>query len=546
MNLDKLVQSLHPLERKVLPVLDKHATVPSICAATGLKDVEVIRALQWLENRKAVKVDTESHEVVTLDKNGLAYAKQGLPERRFLQALGDKELPLEKVAEKAKLSRDELNICLGLLRRKALVHISKDKGLKVKLTDQGKAALKKEFPEEAFLRRAFPAHISEFAPEDKQLVQQLRQRRDIVRIDQHKTKTVALLPLGRQLLELGVRDEKIIDALTPQIIQSGEWKKKPIRRYDVAVQVPKISGGRRHFVSDSINRIRNIWRDMGFQEMTGTMVQPAFWNMDALYIPQDHPAREMQDTFFLKQPSKANLPARAGASASRQPPLATNLRTGESSSDQPAHWHTPALPKELVGDIKAVHEYGGKTGSTGWQQPWTEEKAKELLLRTHNTVLSAQAIARLNESDLPAKFFSVGKVFRNETLDWKHLFEFFQVEGIVIDPKANLRHLQGYVREFFLKMGFKDVRLRPSHFPYTEPSMEVDVLHPVRNEWVELGGAGIFRPEVVQPLLGRAVPVLAWGLGMERIITDYYKITDLRDIYKNGVQQLREARLRVN
>ena len=510
MNLTKLVQSLHPLERKVLPVLDKHATVPGICAATGLKEVEVVRALQWLENRKAVRVDTTATEVVTLDKNGELYRTQGLPERRFLQALGDKELVLERVADKAKLSRDELNICLGLLRRKALVHISKDKGLKVKLTDQGKAALKKEFLEEAFLRKAFPVALAELAPEQKNVALGLRSRKDIVRFDQQKSKTVTLLPLGKQLLELGVRDENIIDALTPQVILSGEWKKKPIRRYDVAVQVPKIAGGRRHFVSDAIGTIKAIWRDMGFQEMTGSMVQPAFWDLDALYVPQDHPAREMQDTFYLKHPNKA------------------------------------LLPKELVPTIKAVHEYGGTTGSTGWQQPWSEEKAKELLLRTHNTVLSAQAIARLTESDLPVKCFSVAKVFRNETLDWKHLFEFYQVEGIVVDPKANLRHLQGYVREFFLKMGFKDVRLRPSHFPYTEPSMEVDVLHPVRNEWVELGGAGIFRPEVVQPLLGKAVPVLAWGLGMERIITDYYKITDLRDIYKNDAQQLREARLWAN
>lgn len=507
MNLTKLVQSLHPLERKVLPVLDKHATVPMICAATGLKDVEVVRALQWLENRKAVRVDTTATDVVTLDKNGELYRAQGLPERRFLQALGDKELLLDRIADKAKLSRDELNICLGLLRRKALVHISKDKGLKVKLTDQGKAALKKEFPEEAFLRKGFPVSLAELPPEQKDVALALRSRKDIVRFDQQKSKTVTLLPLGRQLLELGVRDENIIDALTPQVILSGEWKKKPIRRYDVAVQVPRIAGGRRHFVSDAISAIKAIWRDMGFQEMTGSMVQPAFWDLDALYVPQDHPAREMQDTFYLKHPDKA------------------------------------VLPKELVPSIKAVHEYGGNTGSTGWQQPWSEEKAKELLLRTHNTVLSAQAIARLTEADLPAKFFSVAKVFRNETLDWKHLFEFYQVEGIVVDPKANLRHLQGYVREFFLKMGFKDVRLRPSHFPYTEPSMEVDVLHPVRNEWVELGGAGIFRPEVVQPLLGKAVPVLAWGLGMERIITDHYRITDLREIYKNDAQQLREAKL---
>lgn len=510
MNLEKLAQSLHPLERKVLPVLDRHFNVPAICAATGLKEVEVVRALQWLENRKAVKVDVEAHDIVVLDTNGELYRKQGLPERRFLDALSDKELPLERVAVKAKLSRDELNICLGLLRKNALVHISKDKGLKVKLTEQGRAFAARELREEAFLRKSFPFHAESLSVEEKAIVQNLRQRKNIIRVEVQRNKCVTLLPLGRQLLDIGVRDEKIIDSLTPQIILSGEWKKKPLRRYDVRVKVPHVSGGRRHFVSDAINRIKLIWRDMGFQEMTGSIVQPAFWDLDALYVPQDHPAREMQDTFYLRHPNRA------------------------------------VLPKELVPDVKAVHEYGGKTGSTGWQQGWNVEKAQELLLRTHNTVLSAQAIARLEEKDLPAKFFSVQKVFRNETLDWKHLFEFYQVEGIVVDPKANLRHLQGYVREFFLKMGFKDVRLRPSHFPYTEPSMEVDVLHPSRNEWVELGGAGIFRPEVVQPLFGKVVPVLAWGLGMERIITDAYGITDLREIYKNDVQQLREARLRVN
>ncbi len=510
MNLDKLTQSLHPLERKVLPVLDRHATVPAVCVATGLKDVEVVRALQWLENKKLIRVDTQSKDVVVLDKNGELYQKIGLPERRFVQALGDKELPVDRVASKAKLSRDELNICLGLLRKKALIHLSKDKGFKVKLTDQGKAALAKEWLEERFLRKDFPILISTLAPEEKAALDALRTRKAIIRVEQEKTKTSVPLPWGKPLTELGVRDEKIIDAITPQVILSGEWKKKPIRRYDVAVQVPKVAGGRRHFVSDAISHIKSIWLKMGFQEMTGTMVQPAFWDLDALYVPQDHPAREMQDTFYLKQPNKA------------------------------------MLPKEFVPRIKAVHEYGGTTGSTGWQQPWSEEKAKELLLRTHNTVLSVQAIARLTEHDLPAKFFSVQKVFRNETLDWKHLFEFYQVEGIVVDPNANLRHLQGYVKEFFQQMGFKDVRLRPSHFPYTEPSMEVDVLHPVKNEWVELGGAGIFRPEVVQPLLGKAVPVLAWGLGMERIITDYYKITDLREIYKNDIAQLRETKLWVH
>ena len=190
--------------------------------------------------------------------------------------------------------------------------------------------------------------------------------------------------------------------------------------------------------------------------------------------------------------------------------------------------------------IKEVHENGGDTGSKGWETKWSESIAKENLLRTHTTVLSAQTISKLKESDLPAKFFSVGKVFRNEALDWKHLFEFYQVEGIVIDPDANLKHLKGYLKEFYNKMGYTDVRMRPAHFPYTEPSVEVEVFHPVKKEWIELGGAGIFRPEVTKPLFGTEIPVLAWGQGMGRIIMEYWRLNDLRDLYKNDIKQLRE------
>jgi phenylalanyl-tRNA synthetase alpha chain len=243
---------------------------------------------------------------------------------------------------------------------------------------------------------------------------------------------------------------------------------------------------------------------MGFKEMKGSLMQTAFWDLDALFVPQDHPAREMQDTFFLSKPAKGKI-----------------------------------IDAELFKRVKATHENGWTTGSKGWQYKFSEEKSQENLLRTHTTVLSARTIAALKKSDLPAKFFSVGKVFRNEALDWKHLFEFYQVEGIVIDPNANMTHLKGYLREFYKKMGFEKVRIRPSHFPYTEPSAEVEGFHPIKKEWVELGGSGIFRPEVVKPLLGFEVPVLAWGLGLERVITEYYHITDLRDCYKNDLEQLR-------
>ena len=144
---------------------------------------------------------------------------------------------------------------------------------------------------------------------------------------------------------------------------------------------------------------------------------------------------------------------------------------------------------------------------------------------------------------MPAKYFAIGRVFRNEALDWKHLFEFNQVEGIVVDPDANFKNLIGYLKEFFAKLGFEKARFRPGYFPYTEMSIEIDVLHPERKQWVELGGAGIFRPEVVEPLLGEPIPVLAWGPGFDRIIMDYYKVMDIRDLYGNDVKQMREMKV---
>jgi len=201
----------------------------------------------------------------------------------------------------------------------------------------------------------------------------------------------------------------------------------------------------------------------------------------------------------------------------------------------------PLPNKKLVKNIKRSHEQGTK-GSKGWQYMWDEEEAKRLVLRTHTTCLSSQTLAKLKQEDLPAKFFALGKCFRNETVDWSHGFEFNQTEGIVVDPNANFRHLLGYLKQFFKKMGFKKIRFRPAYFPYTEPSVEIDAWHPEKKVWLELGGAGIFRPEVTIPLLGKHIPVLAWGPGFDRSIMDYYQIKDLRELYKNDLTKLRKMK----
>jgi phenylalanyl-tRNA synthetase alpha chain len=252
-------------------------------------------------------------------------------------------------------------------------------------------------------------------------------------------------------------------------------------------------------ISQARNYIRQVWLDMGFKEMDGPTVESSFWNFDVLFTPQDHPAREMQDTFFI-----------------------------EGSKKSP--------DKKLVAKVKKSHE-------SKWIYKWEEKPSKELVLRTHTTATTARTLANLKESDLPAKFFSVDRVFRNEALDWSHLFELNQVEGIVVDPNATFTDLIGYLRQFYKKLGYDKIRIRPGYFPYVEPGLEVDVFHPKKKKWVELGGAGILRPEVVIPLLGKNIPVLAWGQGLERGISEYYNITDIRDLYKNDLKQLRDAKI---
>ena len=463
-----------------------------------------MRALQWLQNKGVVLLNVAESERVVLDVNGVQYKKEGLPERRFLAALTKVPVPLPKVITKSGISKDEANICIGILRQKAAIALIKQKDLMVALTDQGVRLQGQTMLEEEFLKAHFPRPIASLRDEERAALDALSKRKQIILLEVVKTRSAAITPLGETLLQRGIAPGKVIDVLTPELVRSGEWKTKSFRHYDVKAHVPRINGGRRHFVEDAMTYIKKIWLEMGFVEMQGSMVQSAFWDLDALFVPQDHPAREMQDTFYLKGTAK--------------------------------------LPQPLAKKVRAVHENGGSTGSAGWGGTWSEEISSQILLRTHTTVLSARTIAQLKESDIPAKFFSVGRVFRNETLDWKHLFEFHQVEGIVIDPNANLRQLIAYLREFYTKMGYADVRLRPAHFPYTEPSLEVEVLHPVRKEWIELGGAGIFRPEVVQTLFGIDVPVLAWGQGMERIITEYYKLQDLREMYTNDFDQLRTMR----
>ena len=504
MDLQKLLETLSPIERNVLPFLRDGIELREIAKISGKKEVEVMRALQWLENKGAIEIKSSSSDVIELGKNGRVYMKIGLPEKRFLNAL-DGKMKLESIKKAAGLDDDEIKMCLGLLKSRYAITIMGDE---IESTGEREKLLEKGFPEQKLLGK-LPKPVEDLNDDEKSMVNRLLKRKGIIVKEDVKFKHVRLTGKGKKLIgKVSGSRIDLIEKLTPKMLKERTWEGKKFRRYDVEINVPRVFGGRRHFVNQAVEYAKRIWLDLGFKEMTGPLLQTSFWNFDALFTAQDHPVRDLQDTFFIKDPERGKLPD----------------------------------PK-IVKAVKDVHESGGKTGSKGWQYKWDSENARLNIMRTHTTCLSARTIASLRTSDLPAKFFAVGKCFRNETMDWSHLFEFNQFEGIVVDPDANFKHLLGYLKNFARKIGFTEVRFRPAHFPYTEPSVEGEVFDPVHKQWIEVFAAGIFRPEVVVPLLGKDVPVLAWGPGLDRMTLSYYNIKDLRELYKNDLKQLREIKM---
>lgn len=497
-----LIDSLSPNERKIIPYLKE--SIEKICKKTNLKKVSVTRALEYLQNKEIVKLTSTKKKVVEIGINGALYKKKGLPERRFLNLLGEKRiLHLQEAQKLSKLTNDEFKASLGALKKKALVEV---KNGKIMFTGQ-KQEISKKSLEEIFIE-SLPLEYDSLTPEQLFALKSLQNRKNIVYILEKKTINIEITDCGKKIMESNIKKEDLIEKISPDMLKNEKlWKGKKFRRYDVTSPVPGISGGKRHFVNQALDYGRKIWTDLGFKEITGNIIQSSFWNFDALFTAQDHPVRELQDTFYLGK--KAKLP-----------------------------------DKKLVKTIKMTHETG-IGGSKGWRYSWNEEDAKKLVLRTHTTCLSAQKLYELSQipkEQRKGKFFALGKNFRNETIDWSHGFEFYQTEGIVIDEKVNFRHLLGYLEQFYKKMGFEKVRFAPAYFPYTEPSVEVQVWHPEKKIWLELGGAGIFRPEISIPLLGKDTPILAWGQGFDRIIMDYYQIKDLRELYKNNLTQLRKMK----
>mgnify|MGYP001199169724 FL=1 len=454
-------QVFHDIEKKIINSLKENPiqTPETLENSTQLSPDQIRRGIEWLKLKDLAIVDESKSSVLRLGKNGLDSFEKGLPERRLLNLI--KSGP-KKLSEIQKELGFVFGPAIGLCRKNNWIETSSDQIIL--------KTIPSELPGEKSLQLIGNNKLPK-EQTDKIDLSELLKRPDFILEDIIKNKKISLTQSAKSLDVSNI---------------SGA--------IDVEAEVPEVFVARTHPLKDTIDEIREIFVTLGFSEILGNMTQSSFWNFDALFTPQDHPARELQDTFFLD-----------GISAKKI-----------------------ANPEQ----IKKVSDSHKKN----WRYQWDINEARKMVLRTHTTCVTIKHLAE-NKPD-EARIFSLGRVFRNEKVSYKHLVEFNQIEGIVVGKDANLRNLMGIQREFYKRIGITKIKFWPTFFPYTEPSLQTMVYNEKLGKWIELFGMGIFRPEVTKPL-GITKPVLAWGGGIERIAMLKYDLDDVREFYNNNLGWLR-------
>ncbi len=456
-------QVFHEIEKKIIASLKDNPkqTMEKLEQTTGLSSDQIRRGVEWLRLKELANISESSTVMFSLGKNGLEAFEKGLPERRLLELLKDEP---KKLQELQKELGSIFGPAMGLARKNNWIESTNDA-----ITLKNSPA---ELPGEITLKKIGKNKLKKSELNESDL-NSLLKRPDFVIQDEIKSKEISLSDSAKTI-ELSDTSGAI----------------------DVTANVPQIFVARTHPLKDTIDEIREIFVTLGFSEIIGNMTQPSFWNFDALFTPQDHPARELQDTFYLD-----------GISAKK---IGTS---------------------EQIKRVSASHKQG-------WRYLWDINEARKMVLRTHTTCVTIKHLAETKPDE--ARVFSVGRVFRNEKVSYKHLVEFNQIEGVVVGKNATLRDLMGIQKEFYKRIGITKIKFWPTFFPYTEPSLQTMVYNDRLEKWVELFGMGIFRPEVTKPL-GINKPVLAWGGGIERIAMLKYNLDDVREFYNNNLNWLRSA-----
>jgi phenylalanyl-tRNA synthetase alpha chain len=498
------IEDLHPIEKKIISSFNSFSeiSITDLVKLSTLTLDQIRRGLEWLKYKNIIK-SNKIPPFISLDEIGRNAIEHGLPERRLVKAVRDGNIALRTILEKGLLTQTEINIAISKAKLNKWLNISNSEteGLIFKLMDNFENAS----GEELLLNKIFSSkHLTESDLTNSELgfYKLLLKRPKFIRFKKDEEK-VSLTELGKKIkthLNLkNINDKTLLKkenttSLSSEHLIAGKWKTLTFRPIDVNAEVHMANPGRKHPLTDLINEIREAFTSLGFVEIDGTYIQSAFWNFDALFTPQDHAARDMQDTFYLSEKIKPKI--------------------GN---------------KNLIKQISDTH-------IKGWKDSWNIKIAKKPVLRTHTTPVTLKYLSETKPDE--ARIFTIGRVFRNEKVSYKHLVEFNQIEGVVTGKEITLRDLMGIQTEFYKKIGIKKIKFWPTYFPYTEPSLQSMIFNNNLNKWIELFGMGILRPEVVQPLGIRNL-VLAWGGGIERIAMLKYGISDVRELYNNKIGWLR-------
>jgi phenylalanyl-tRNA synthetase alpha chain len=452
----------------------------------GVDKSSLASLIMLLRDRGIVRVIEEVRVLCRLTSRGLEALSRGLPEEVLIEYLSSKG-GVAGLADVAEALGDYASVALGQARRRGLIVVQ---GGSVRLVQDPVVARSVIRP----LRGALES-CSKLGSVEPGLLRELRERGLVEEVKEREL-VVELVEDPRSLLGR-VRVEA--SRLTSRMLQDGSWRMYRFRAYNVEAEPPRVRAARLHFLQEFIEVIRDVMKELGFKEVRGPIVELELFNFDMLFQAQDHPAREIHDSLWVKA----------------EPLDVTRLYSG------------------LVERVAKVHE-------SGWRYKWSPAIASRLMLRSQTTAVSARTLTLKPRP--PIRFFTLGRVYRHDVVDASHLPEFHQLDGIEGDYGYTFRDLLGTLKEICGRLGL-EVKFKPGYFPFTEPSVEGYVRLP-NGRWLELFGAGLFRPEVLE-MAGVDYPVGAWGFGIERLAAAYYGIPDIRILYTYDVEYIREFRVKV-
>jgi phenylalanyl-tRNA synthetase alpha chain len=513
---EELVSHLHPLEIQTLRAFQNAPKLyaSEMLALTALSEERVRMAVEWLQKKELlIAVGEHKDMLVSLTETGQELRDKKLIELRIIAVLLEQgRLTMSALAERIQEDVKETNIAVANLKKADIVAIQPG-GIvsKIENADVTELTSKQQVIER--IGAAGVCRKTDIDDRTWRIIEDGSRKRGkskgVFRITEKVDKQLTLTESGQavltMILERGLSGEEI-SQLTPQMLQDASWQTKSFRAYNLEGTFPRIVVGKKNPYRTFLDFVKRKLLSLGFEEMRGPLVESEFWNMDALYMPQFHPARAIHDAYYVTSPT-----------------------------------HCKEIKEPNYSNVVDVHTFGGKTRSKGWRYQFDKERTKRLVLRSQGTALSIRQLA--NRPNIPGKYFAMARCFRYDAVDSTHAPDFFQVEGIVLGEEINFRHLLGLLKLFAMEIAkTKEMKFAPAYFPFTEPSVEVHMKHPDLG-WIELGGAGIFRPEVTAPQ-GIDVPVIAWGLGLDRMAMVALDIQDIRDLFATDLDVIRTKRVK--